>query len=56
MIKLWFYNFGYFGQTEYATLEEAKIGARKAGFDCTFVQGDQTIGSWSILSGFRSYL
>ena len=57
MIKLWFVNFDYFAQDEYATLEEALAGARKAGFEAALISySGVTLGSWSPLYGFRSYL
>lgn len=43
--RVYLMNFGYFKDSEYATIAEAKVAARETGFECLIYDGTAVIGS-----------
>ncbi len=54
MFKVFFTNFGYYSANERPTLEEAKVVARKAGFQSSITSPEgKVVASYCPLLGMR---
>jgi hypothetical protein len=55
MYTIFYTNFWYGPEIEFATLEEALTYAKSKGFDAAIRLNGETIGSWSIIGGYRKF-
>ena len=53
MYEIYFYNFGYYHQDVYQTLEEAKSKAVFFGFDCVITRNGATVASYTTIGGWK---
>jgi hypothetical protein len=52
---IFYTNFWYGPEIEFETLEEALTYAKSKGFDAAIRLNGETIGSWSIIGGYRKF-
>jgi hypothetical protein len=54
MFKLYAINFGYFLHTEYASLDDAREGAKHYGYEVSIYDPKgNMVGSWSPIGGYK---
>jgi hypothetical protein len=53
MYKVYFTNFGYFSADTFATLDAAIAKAKSVCFECSIVQNNETVATWSSIGGLR---
>ena len=51
--RVYLTNFQYFVDQMFDTMDQARDGAVKTGFDCTIYKNGEAIASWSPIGGYR---
>lgn len=54
MFKVYWTNFGFFSQEEFASLDAARHYGEGKCFDFSVYQNGHMVGYWSVLSGWRA--